>query len=383
MILQFNNQKASIKVIGAGGAGCNAVNTMITSRLENVDFIVANTDRQALERSDSPVKIQIGESVTRGLGAGANPEIGRQAALEDMERIQGTLKGADMVFIAAGMGGGTGTGAAPVIAEAAKAMGVLTVGVVTKPFMFEGKVRTRIAEEGLRQLQEHVDSLIVIPNEKLFSISKKKTTLLEGFKMADDVLLHAVKSITDLINIPGLINLDFADVKTIMSNMGMAFMGIGVHGGENRAAEAARKAIANPLLDDISIRGAKGMLINITGSSALTFQDLEDATNLIREEAHEEANIIFGAAIDENMAEKFQITVIATGFSNDKAQRNEAPAEVSRGREKVSMAEELSEIKLEKFRHDAKVVKLGTIVSEFADDGSYDMPTFLRKEQSL
>jgi len=381
MTLQFNTHKAAIKVVGAGGAGGNAVNTMIASQLENVDFIVANTDRQALERSSAPVKLQIGAGITKGLGAGANPDVGRQAALEDMERIRGALEGTDMLFIAAGMGGGTGTGAAPVIAEAARSMGILTVGVVTRPFLFEGKIRGRIAEEGLGMLQQHVDSLIVIPNEKLFSLARKKTTLLEGFKMADDVLLHAVKSITDLINIPGLINLDFADVKTIMSNMGMAFMGIGVHGGENRAAEAARRAITNPLLDDVSIRGAQGMLINITGSSSLSFEDLEEATNLIRQEAHEDANIIFGAAIDESFAEKFQITIIATGFSS--RQHEKVPAGHETDSKKVRLEDDLADIKLEKFRQDAKVVKLGTIISEFTDDNSYDIPTFLRKEQSM
>jgi cell division protein FtsZ len=294
-----------------------------------------------------------------------------------------------MVFIAAGMGGGTGTGAAPVIAQAAKSQGALTVGVVTRPFRFEGKVRSRIAGEGLQELQRHVDSLIVIPNEKLFTIAQKQTTLLEGFKMADEVLLHAIKSISDLINIPGLINLDFADVKTIMADMGMAFMGIGVHSGEKRASEAARKAISNPLLDDISIRGARGMLINITGSSSMTFQDLEEATGFIREEAHEEANIIFGAAIDDSLGDKFQITVIATGFAAEKAQTQEVPAAAA-VEEKKPLAEkqstvitELQDIRLEKMRQDAKVVKLGTIISDFTDDGSYDTPTFLRKEQGI
>ncbi|MEI6126864.1 MAG: cell division protein FtsZ [Pseudomonadota bacterium] len=412
MAFQFEEPRngAHIKVIGVGGAGCNAVNTMIAAKLDSVDFIVANTDRQALENNRSPKKIQLGESMTRGLGAGANPGVGKQAARDDSDRIRQSLDGADMVFIAAGMGGGTGTGAAPVIAEVAKSMGVLTVGVVTKPFRFEGKMRTRVAEEGLKELQEYVDSLIVIPNEKLFSIAEKRTTLLEGFKMADEVLLHAIKSISDLINIPGLINLDFADVKTIMSNMGMAFMGIGTNIGERRAAEAARKAISNPLLDDISIKGAKGMLINITGSSSLTFQDLEEATNFIREEAHEDANIIFGAAIDENLGDKFQITVIATGFNHEKSRKLEAlePVAIS-VIERPHIIEELPEINLEKFRQEAvavipepednqfpddciydrpsftpkKVVKLGTIISEFADDGEYDIPTFVRRQQLM
>ena len=381
---QTPNGGAQVKVIGIGGAGCNAVNTMIASRLESVDFIVANTDRQALEKSRSSKKVQLGEALTKGLGAGSDPEVGKNSAIEDVDKVKQTLEESDMVFIAAGMGGGTGTGAAPVVAEAAKSMGALTVGVVTTPFNFEGKKRMRVAQQGLEELEAHVDSLIVIPNEKLFNIVEKRTTLLEGFKLADEVLLHAIKSISDLINVPGLINLDFADVKTIMSDMGMAFMGIGVHSGEKRAAEAARKAISNPLLDDISIKGAKGMLINITGSSSMTFLDLEEATNFIKGEAHEDANIIFGAAIDDGMAEKFQITVIATGFNGEKAERDgitEALADsLQEGKPSVSDA---PKIQLEKLRQGAKVIKVGTIISEFADDGEYDTPTFLRHQKSL
>lgn len=392
---QPNRHGASIKVIGVGGAGCNAVNTMIAAKLDSVDFIVANTDRQALDNNHSPQKVQIGDAITRGLGAGANPEIGRDSAMEDIDKIQTMMENADMVFVAAGMGGGTGTGAAPVIARAAKEMGALTVGVVTKPFKFEGKHRARIAEEGLRELRNHVDSLIVIPNEKLFKIAEKKTTLQEGFKMADDVLLHAIKSISDLINMPGLINLDFADVKTIMSDMGMAFMGMGLHSGENRAAEAARKAISNPLLDDMSIKGARGMLINVTGSSSLSFEDLEKATDFIREEAHEDANIIFGAAIDESMGDNFRITVIATGFANEQIQPQSnvtAPvlpdAEQKAVQELVAKDEQvpamqLPDIELPKTRQDAKVIKIGTIISEFGDDGEYDIPTFVRQQQVI
>jgi len=392
---QPNRQGASIKVIGVGGAGCNAVNTMIDAGLDSVDFIVANTDRQALDNNNSPQKIQMGDTITRGLGAGANPEIGRNSAMEDIDNIQLMMENADMVFVAAGMGGGTGTGAAPVIAKAAKDMGALTVGVVTKPFKFEGKRRARIAEEGLRELREHVDSLIVIPNEKLFKIAEKKTTLQDGFKMADDVLLHAIKSISDLINMPGLINLDFADVKTIMSDMGMAFMGMGIHSGEDRAAEAARKAISNPLLDDISIKGARGMLINVTGSSSLSFEDLEKATDFIREEAHEDANIIFGAAIDESMGDDFRITVIATGFSNEQGQLQPGAVEaVLPGAEHNAVSElvanaesasamQLPDIELPKNPQDSKVIKIGTIISEFGDDGEYDIPTFVRQQQVI
>ncbi|MBN2107821.1 MAG: cell division protein FtsZ [Deltaproteobacteria bacterium] len=387
MSFQFSEpQKASIKVIGVGGAGCNAVNTMIASRLENVDFIVSNTDRQALERNRSPIKVQLGEKVTKGLGAGANPEIGRTAALEDIDRIKDAIEGSDMVFVAAGMGGGTGTGAAPVIAQAARSLGILTVGVVTKPFRFEGKVRGRLAEEGLKTLEEQVDSLIVIPNEKLFSLADRKLTLLDGFKMADEVLLHAVRSISDLINVPGLINLDFADVKTIMTDSGMAFMGLGIDSSDQRAAEAARKAIANPLLDDISIRGARGMLINITASSTMTFDDLEQATDFIREEAHEEANIIFGAAIDDTMAEKFQITVIATGFAKKQAEQA-VPERVSAVQAKAVNAPEIfddSQI-IEQPQAESRTdsrVKLG-IISDFdEDDDGFDIPTFMRRKQA-
>ncbi len=392
---QPTRQGASIKVIGVGGAGCNAVNTMIASKLDSVDFIVANTDRQALDNNRSPKKIQIGDSITRGLGAGANPEIGRNSAIEDIDKISQMLEKSDMVFVAAGMGGGTGTGAAPVIAKAAKDMGALTVGVVTRPFNFEGRHRARIAEEGLRELREHVDSLIVIPNEKLFKIAEKKTTLQEGFKMADDVLLHAIKSISDLINMPGLINLDFADVKTIMSDMGMAFMGMGLHSGADRAAEAARKAISNPLLDDISIKGARGMLINVTGSSSLSFEDLEKATGFIREEAHEDANIIFGAAIDESMGDDFRITVIATGFSNEQHAAQAQAVEAAAGeapkksvpelvtKPKAPAPVQLPDIDLPKMRRDAKVIKIGTIISDLGADGEYDIPTFVRQQQVI
>jgi cell division protein FtsZ len=379
-------QGASIKVIGVGGAGCNAVNTMIGASLANIDFLVANTDQQALENSRSPKKLQIGQTLTKGLGAGANPEVGKHAAREDIETIKRNLENADMVFIAAGMGGGTGTGAAPVIAEAAKSLGALTVGVVTKPFTFEGRQRARQAEAGLCELEKHVDSLIVIPNQKLFSLAAKKTSLLDGFKMADEVLLHAIRSISDLINVPGLINLDFADVKTIMSDMGMAFMGIGTHSGPNRASEAARKAISNPLLDDISIRGAHGMLINITGSSSLSFLDLEEATAFIREQAHADANIIFGAAIDESMGDTFQITVIATGFSQEQPAAATAAhmADEAGTPDAVVCADAAPAAR----RHAAstpspKVINIGTIISEFADDGEYDVPTFVRRQHSL
>ena len=378
-----NKKSATIKVIGVGGAGCNAVNTMIDAGLEGVEFIVANTDQQVLDTSKAAVKIQLGESITKGLGAGANPEIGKQAALEDIDRIKETLNDADMVFITAGMGGGTGTGASPVIAEAIKTIGALTVAVVTKPFDLEGKRRKNVAEAGLKELTENVDSLIAIPNQRLFSLAEKTTTLLQGFKLADEVLLHAIKSISDLINVPGLINLDFADAKTIMSNMGMAFMGIGISSGENRAAEAARKAISNPLLDNITLRGAKGILINITASSSLSLMDVEKATNFIQREAHEDANIIFGAAIDESLGENLQITVIATGFENNKKERNDYIREVKND----IMSQDLEDEEEQSLQNErptpANVIKIGTIISEFTDDGEYDIPTFVRNQRSI
>ena len=378
-----NKKSATIKVIGVGGAGCNAVNTMIDAGLEGVEFIVANTDQQVLDTSKAAIKIQLGESITKGLGAGANPEVGKQAALEDIDRIKETLKDADMVFITAGMGGGTGTGASPVIAEAIKTIGALTVAVVTKPFDLEGKRRKNVAEAGLKELTENVDSLIAIPNQRLFSLAEKTTTLLQGFKLADEVLLHAIKSISDLINVPGLINLDFADAKTIMSNMGMAFMGIGISSGENRAAEAARKAISNPLLDNITIRGAKGILINITASSSLSLMDVEKATNFIQREAHEDANIIFGAAIDESLGENLQITVIATGFENNKKERNDYIREVKNDIMSQNLENEEEQSLQNERPIPANVIKIGTIISEFTDDGEYDIPTFVRNQRSI
>ena len=385
MNIEFDLKKnsATIKVIGVGGAGCNAVNTMIDAGLEGVEFIVANTDQQVLDSSKAAVKIQLGESITKGLGAGANPEVGKQAALEDIDKIKGVLDDSDMVFITAGMGGGTGTGAAPVIAEAIKTIGALTVAVVTKPFDLEGKRRKKIAEDGLINLKKNVDSLIAIPNQRLFSLAEKATTLVEGFKLADEVLLHAIKSISDLINIPGLINLDFADAKTIMSDMGMAFMGIGLCSGENRAAEAAKKAISNPLLDNITIKGAKGILINITASSSLSLIDVEKATEFIQREAHEDANIIFGAAIDESLGENIQVTVIATGFDNSKADKNDYIREVKSDIIDLATVEEDEKLLQNDPVTAENVIKIGTIISEFTDDGEYDIPTFVRNQSSI
>ncbi len=313
-ILGAEHEGARIKVVGVGGGGGNAVNTMIQSGMPGVDFIAANTDAQALSANLAPVKLQLGTAFTKGLGAGANPEIGRQAASEDIEMLRDLLTGADMVFVTAGMGGGTGTGGAPVVATAAKELGALTVGVVTKPFVFEGKRRMRQAEDGITALKESVDTLITIPNQRLLSVSSRNMPILETFRKADDVLLEAVRGISDLITVEGLINLDFADVRTIMSEMGMAMMGAAMADGENRAVEAAQRAISSPLLDDISIQGARGVLINITGGADLSLHEVNEAATLIQEEAHEDANIIFGAVLDEAMGDKLRITVIATGF---------------------------------------------------------------------
>jgi len=399
-IVEQNSLTARIKVIGIGGGGSNAVNTMIGAKLGGVDFMVANTDAQSLEASLAPVRIQLGGMVTKGLGAGANPEIGRRAALEDQEKIREYLEGSDMIFITAGMGGGTGTGGAPVLARVAREAGALTVGVVTKPFLFEGKKRMRQADDGIDELKASVDTLIVIPNQRLLSIAAKTTTMLEAFHKADDVLLQAVRGISDLIITPGLINLDFADVRTVMAEMGLALMGASAASGENRAIEAAQKAISSPLLEDISIQGARGVLINITGGPDLCLHEVNEAASMIQEEAHDDANIIFGAVIDESLTDEIRITVIATGFGEEKEERKPAPSPLA------SVANLANATKKDK-----KVVHLGTIVDDLdtptwqrkksgsdevetvtlnknnfdfnassEDDDKYDIPTFLRRQ---
>lgn len=307
-------RSAKIKVIGVGGAGGNAINNMIESNLQGVNFIVANTDLQALDISRAPVKVQIGDKLTEGLGAGANPELGREAALENAEAIRNALKDSHMVFITAGFGGGTGTGAAPVIAEICKELGSLTVAVVTKPFSFEGRKRLRQAEAGIEELKDIADTVITIPNDRLRGLASKNATMIEMFKKADEILLHSVKGITDLILMPGLVNLDFADVKTTMSKAGMAIMGIGVSTGENRAVEAAERAISHPLLEDVSISGAKGVLMNITSTSQLTMEEMTEASERIYSEVGEDADIIWGAVIDDSLGEEMRVTVIATGI---------------------------------------------------------------------
>jgi cell division protein FtsZ len=307
---------ARIKVVGVGGAGGNAINGMIHAGLVGVEFIAVNTDLQALEINKASCRVQIGKTLTKGLGAGANPEVGRRAIEENMDDIGEVLRDTDMVFVTAGMGGGTGTGAAPVIAEIARNLGTLTVGIVTKPFQFEGKKRMERAEEGIEELKEKVDTLIVIPNQRLLAIVERHTTLVDAFLMADDILLQATRGISDLITVPGMINLDFADVRTVMSEMGDALMGVGVAKGENRALEAAQQAISSPLLEDVNIAGAKGVLVNITGGSDVTLYDVNDATTVIYEAAGGEANIIFGAVINPELTDELRVTVIATGFCN-------------------------------------------------------------------
>ena len=365
-ILEQNTMTARIKVIGIGGGGSNAVNTMITASLSGVDFMVANTDAQSLEASEAAVRIQLGGLVTKGLGAGANPEIGRRAALEDQDKIREYLDGSDMIFITAGMGGGTGTGGAPVLARVAREVGALTVGVVTKPFIFEGKKRMRQAEDGIEELKQNVDTLIVIPNQRLLSIAAKTTTMLDAFHKADDVLLQAVRGISDLIITPGLINLDFADVRTVMAEMGLALMGAASATGENRAIEAAQKAISSPLLEDISIQGARGVLINITGGPDLCLHEVNEAASMIQEEAHEDANIIFGAVIDENLTDEIRITVIATGFGELKEEKKPVP---------IPAPEAVVSNIANAVQKNKKVVHLGTIVDDL------DAPTWQRKKQ--
>ena len=357
---------ATIKVIGIGGAGNNAVNRMIESGIKNVEFIAVNTDRQALDYSKANSKIQIGEKLTRGLGAGANPDIGTQAAEESRAEIAEVLKGADMVFVTAGMGGGTGTGAAPIVAATAKELGILTIGVVTKPFTFEGKKRLAQAERGVVALKGKVDTLVVIPNDKLLQVIDRKTSIVEAFRMADDVLRQGVQGISDLIAIPGVINLDFADVKTIMLNQGMAHMGVGRASGENRAEDAAKQAIQSPMLET-SIEGAKGVIINITGGSDMGLHEANTAAELVQRNADPEANIIFGTVIDDSLGDEIQITVIATGFEKEEERRNTTPG-------------------YDNIVAEAWKKRNNTATSSSSNDNNsneLDIPTFLRKNKGL
>ena len=378
-----DRQHAKILVIGVGGGGGNAIETMITSRMAGVDFVVANTDVQALEKNRAPLKLQIGADLTGGLGAGANPEIGRKAALEDREQIEELLTGSDMVFVTAGMGGGTGTGAAPVIAEIARSLGALTVAVVTKPFFFEGNRRRKQAEEGINQLKQSVDTLITIPNQRLLSITDPQTSLLDAFKKADEVLLNAVRGISDLITVHGHINVDFADVTTIMKEQGMALMGIGRASGEKRAVEAAHMAVSSPLLEDVTIDGATGILINITGGPTMTLHEVNAAATLIQEAAHEDANIIFGSVICENMRDEISITVIATGFDRQPArreQRNESTVPVPLRDGKEADIPTYIRRKWERTSPPMRVDEKSNIaVLPPVEDDEYDIPAFLRR----
>ncbi|MGB9734870.1 MAG: cell division protein FtsZ [bacterium] len=373
------HHSAKIKVIGVGGGGGNAVNTMIRQGMKGVDFIAANTDMQVLTRNKAPYKIQLGAKLTKGLGAGANPDIGREAAIEDEAKIKEALTGADMIFITAGMGGGTGTGASPVIAEIAKSLGALVVAVVTKPFEFEGKKRASKAEKGIDELSQYVDTLIVIPNDRLFNISDSKTTILEAYSKVDEVLVHAVRGISDIITIPGLVNVDFADVKTVMSEMGMAMMGTGKSNGEKRAREAAQEAISNPLLEDISIAGAKGVLINITGDASLTLNEVKEACELVKEQVDENANVIYGTVIDENIGDNLNVTVIATGFG----ERNVKEKYTNR----LSVVHNQIDRDIPAFKRvDRKIDEIDSVKSVKKvmltgyDEEELDIPTFLRKK---
>ena len=372
---------AKIRVIGVGGAGGNAINRMIDGGLNGCDFIAANTDMQALGASVAPTRIQIGDTVTRGLGSGGNPEVGRRSVEESREIVSEALEGSDMVFVTAGMGGGTGTGAAPVVAEIAKEMGALTVGVVTKPFDFEGRQRSRLASDGLDALKEQVDTLIVIPNQRLLSIVQKDTRLSEAFKLADDVLLHATRGISDLISVPGLVNLDFADVRTVMSKMGDALMGTGLADGENRAADAARQAVTSPLLEEVSIAGAKGVLVNITGGEDLTLTDVNDATSIIYDAAGDDANLFFGAVIDPSAEGTIQVTVIATGIGESAVERRRPEAVAATAEAPVVMPgpAELDRPAFRRAEPRGESEPVKRVIRTFIDD-DLETPTFLRKQ---
>jgi cell division protein FtsZ len=369
------DQGARIKVIGVGGGGGNAINTMIAAGVSGVDFMTANTDAQALRASKSPMKMQLGGKLTKGLGAGANPEVGREAAMEDRARLAEQLEGADMVFIAAGLGGGTGTGAAPVIAEVAKEIGALTVGVVTKPFTHEGKKRMAKAEEGIRALSEVVDSLILIPNDRLIGLAGKNMSILDAFKPADDVLRQAVQGISDLITTHGMINVDFADVKAAMSERGMAMMGIGVGSGEKRATEAAQAAISSPLLEEIDISGAKGVLVNITGSSTMTMEDFEEVSRIIHAKVHDDANIFIGLVINEEMGDAIKVTAIATGFGDNFATKRKSDELRTNAVSQISRVDR----DLPTFIRQRQKDSPRAFATGVAEEDEYDIPTFLRK----
>lgn len=362
---------AKIKVVGVGGGGGNAVNRMIAAGLKGVEFIAANTDLQVLKQNEAPIKIQLGSKATKGLGTGYDPDLGMRAALEDVDRIMDILDGADMVFVTAGMGGGTGTGGAPVFCQLANSLGALTVAVVTTPFKFEGKKRMRVAAEGIRNLKECVDTVITIPNEKLLSITEENTPMVEAFRIADEVLLHAVRGIADLITTPGFINLDFADVRRVMEGRGMVLMGTGIGTGENRAIEAVQQAISNPLLEETSIRGAKGILVNITMGEDISMREVGEAMELVENQADAECDIIFGQVFDKNMKGKMKVTVIATGFS-PKANYND---------ERVTWVDfNDSEPERRKQVVNAEIRSFGTFYNESVNEDELDVPTFIRRQ---
>jgi cell division protein FtsZ len=383
-------ENAVIKVVGVGGGGGNAVEHMVAENIEGVEFICANTDAQALKKSNAQVKIQLGDELTKGLGAGANPQIGREAAEEDRERIKEVLIGADMVFITAGMGGGTGTGAAPVFAEVAKELGILTVAVVTKPFSFEGKQRALAAEEGTRRLAEHVDSLIIIPNNKLLSVLGKKITLLDAFKAANNVLLGAVKGISDLITRPGLINVDFADVRTVMSEMGMAMMGTGSAVGEQRARQAAEAAIASPLLEDVNFSGARGILVNITAGLDMSIGDLGEVGDVVKEFISDDATVVIGTVIEPDMTDEMRVTVIVTGLGDPRQSNQYAQSNMSnRARllETTRSDGSLDYHQLDRpavVRKQAQSTQNSKLGNEATSDVDYlDIPAFLRRQEEV
>jgi cell division protein FtsZ len=381
-------KSAKIKVIGVGGAGGNAINNMIASNLQGVKFIAANTDAQALEISKAPIRIQLGEHITEGLGAGANPQVGRDAALENEESIRQALADSHMVFITAGFGGGTGSGAAPVIAEISKDLGALTVAVVPRPFSFEGKKRAKVADDAIEALKKVVDTAITIPNDRLRGLASKKATLMEMFVKADEILLHSVKGITDLIMMPGVVNLDFADVRTTMSKAGMALMGIGVASGENRAVEAAEKAISHPLLEDVPINGAKGVLMNITASSDMEFEEVAEASEFIHNEVGDDAEIFWGTSIDDSLGDEMRVTVIATGIGKEPV-KEEPLVQPLRGKIRDITPEDLEKIvdydeptfirQKRAVGESSGAIYRGTS-GMIVGDGDLDVPTFLRRK---
>ncbi|MDB2705334.1 cell division protein FtsZ [Pseudomonadota bacterium] len=379
-LIDTYTENAVIKVIGVGGGGGNALEHMVINEIEGVDFICANTDAQALRKSAATTQLQLGTDITKGLGAGANPDVGRQAALEDRERIMDVIKGADMVFITAGMGGGTGTGAAPVVAQVAREMGILTVAVVTKPFPFEGGKRLKIADAGIEELSQHVDSLITIPNEKLLAVLGREMTLLGAFKAANDVLLGAVQGIAELITREGMINVDFADVRTVMSEMGMAMMGTGQASGENRAKEAAQLAVSSPLLEDIDLSGARGVLVNITGGLDLGIGEFEDVGNTIKEFASDDATVVVGTVIDPEMGDEIRVTVVATGLGGERVAPVTLTPEVVKPQIEIVKKTTEVDYDIPTVKRNEELTQQKHVVNGDVNMDYLDIPAFLRRQ---